>query len=64
MTVVDLQESLKEFPGTRLEWSATNGWVTAEQMRFAPPLEHLYAYLLASNFIVPIQIPTRLTAAA
>jgi hypothetical protein len=64
MTVVDFQESLKEFPGTRLEWSETNGWVSAEQMRLAPPLGHLYAYLLASNFIVPIQTPTGLAAAA
>ena len=64
MTVVDLRERLKEFPGTRLEWSETNGWVSAEQMRLPPPLGHLYAYLLASNFIVPIQSPTGLTAAA
>ncbi len=61
MTVVDLQEALKEFPGTRLEWSETNGWVSAEQMHFAPPLGHLYAYLLASHFIVPMQIPTAFT---
>ena len=64
MTVADFQESLKEFPGTRLEWSETNGLISAEQMRLAPPLGHLYAYLLASNFIVPIQTPTGLTAAA
>jgi hypothetical protein len=64
MTVVDLQETLKEFPETRLDWSETNGWVSAERMRLAPPLGHLYAYLLASNFIVPIQIPAHLGAAA
>jgi hypothetical protein len=64
MTAGDLQESLREFPSTRLEWSETNGWVSAEQLRLAPPLGHLYTYLLASNFIVPIQIPTSLTAAA
>jgi hypothetical protein len=51
MTVVDLHESL-------------NGWVSAEQVRLAPPLGHLYAYLLSSNFIVPIQIPAGVTAAA
>ena len=64
MTVVDLQESLKEFPSAHLEWSETNGWVSAEQMRLAPPLGHLYAYLLSSHFIVPIQIPTGSTAGA
>jgi hypothetical protein len=62
MTVVDLQESLKGFPRTRLEWSETNGWVSAEQIRLAPPLGHLYAYLLASNFIVPMRVPTAITA--
>jgi len=64
MTVVDLQESLKGFAASGLEWSETNGWVSAEQVRLAPPLGHLYAYLLASNFIVPIRIPTSFTAAA
>jgi hypothetical protein len=63
MTVVDLHESIKEFP-SRLEWSETNGWVSAEQVRLAPPLGHLYAYLLSSNFIAPIQIPAGVTAAA
>jgi hypothetical protein len=63
MTVVDLHESLKGFP-SRLEWSETNGWVSAEQMRLAPPLGHLYAYLLSSNFIVPIQTPAGVIAAA
>jgi hypothetical protein len=38
-----------------LEWSDTNGWVSAKQLRLAPPVGHLYAYLLASNFLVPIQ---------
>jgi hypothetical protein len=64
MTVVDFQEALKEFPGTRVEWSETNGWVSAEQMRLAPPQGHFYAYLLASHFIVPMQIPTAFTAEA
>jgi hypothetical protein len=64
MTVADLQESLKEFPGTGLEWSETNGWVSAKHMRLAPPLGYLYAYLLASKFIVPVQDPTGLASAA
>jgi hypothetical protein len=57
MTSVDLQEAIKGFSPNGLEWSETNGWVSAKQLRVAPPLGHLYAYLLASNFLVPMQIP-------
>ena len=64
MTVVDLQESIKNLSVAGLEWSETNGWVSAEQLRVPPPLGHLYAYLLASNFLVPMQIPTALAAGA
>jgi len=64
MTAVDLHESIKSFSATRLEWSETNGWVSAEHLRVAPPLGHLYAYLLASNFLVSMQIPAALTADA
>jgi hypothetical protein len=64
MTAVDLHESIKSLSAAGFEWSETNGWVFAEQLRVAPPLGHLYAYLLASNFLVPIQISTALTAGA
>jgi hypothetical protein len=64
MTAVDLQESIKSLSVAGLEWSETNGWVSAEQLRVPPPLGHLYAYLLASNFLVPMQIPTALAAGA
>ena len=63
-TSVDLHESIKSLTAAGFEWSETNGWVSAEQLRVAPPLGHLYAYLLASNFLVPIQISTALTAGA
>jgi hypothetical protein len=62
MTSADLQESIKSVSATGLEWSETNGWVSAEQLRVAPPLGHLYAYLLASTFLVPMQIPVPGTA--
>jgi hypothetical protein len=35
------------------QWEATDGWVSADQLRPPSPLGHLYAYLLASKFIVP-----------
>jgi hypothetical protein len=62
MTAVNLQEAIKEFSSTGLEWSETNGWVSAKQLRVAPPLGHLYGYLLASNFLVPMQIPVSVVA--
>ena len=57
MTAIDLQQAVKVLSAIDLEWSETNGWVSAEQLRFKPPLAHLYAYLLASNFLVPIRVP-------
>jgi hypothetical protein len=64
MTDSDLQEWLKSASATGWEWSETNGWVSASQLRHAPPLGHLFSYLLASNFIVPMQAPATLTAEA
>jgi hypothetical protein len=58
MTAADLQEWLKSASVSGWEWSETDGWVTAGQLRRAPPLGHLFAYLLASNFLVPMQLPT------
>jgi hypothetical protein len=57
MSSTELRERLKDFPNSGWEWSETNGMVSAEQLRHAPPLGHLFAYLLASNFLVPMQVP-------
>jgi hypothetical protein len=57
MTAADLQQAIKVFSAIDLEWSETDGCVSAEQLRFTPPLAHLYAYLLASNFLVPMRVP-------
>jgi hypothetical protein len=64
MATTDLQEWLKSASTTGWEWSETNGWVSATQLRHAPPLGHLFAYLLASNFLVPMQVPAALSADA
>ena len=63
MTSKDLQESIENLSATGWEWSETNGWVSAQQLSLAPPLGHLYAYVLASNFLVPMKIPAALRAA-
>jgi hypothetical protein len=57
MTAIDLEQAIKVFSAIDLEWNETKGWVSAEQLRFTSPLEHLYAYLLASSFLVPIRVP-------
>lgn len=62
MTVADLQEWIKSNSATGWEWSEANGRVSANQLRHVPPLGHLYGYLLASNFLVSIEILTGLTA--
>ena len=63
MTSTDLRETLKGIPSaSSWEWSETNGMVSATQLRHAPPLGHLFDYLLASNFLVPIQAPASLKA--
>jgi hypothetical protein len=64
MSSAELHERLKGFSVSGWEWSETNGMVSATQLRHGPPLGHLFAYLLASNFLVPMQIPATLKADA
>jgi hypothetical protein len=58
MTAVDLREWLKNASVEGWEWNETDGWVSASQLRRAPPLGHLFAYLLASNFLVAMRLPS------
>jgi hypothetical protein len=58
MTPSDLREAIKGFSPRDLKWDEKDGWVTADQLRVAPPVGHLYAYLLASNFLISIRPPT------
>jgi hypothetical protein len=62
MADTDLRERLRGVSASGWEWSETNGLVSANQLRHAPPLGHLFAYLLASNFLVPMQVPATLSA--
>jgi hypothetical protein len=57
MTATDLREWLKSASSTGWEWTETSGWVSASQLRHSPPFGHLFAYLLASNFLVPMRVP-------
>jgi hypothetical protein len=64
MAATELRERLKGVSAAGWEWSETNGLVSATQLRRTPPLGHLFAYLLASNFLVPMQVPAALKADA
>jgi len=64
MAATELRERLKGVSAGGWEWSETNGLVSASQLRRAPPLGHLFAYLLASNFLVPMQVLASLKADA
>jgi hypothetical protein len=64
MAAAELRERLKGVPAAGWEWSETNGMVSAAQLRRAPPLGHLFDYLLASNFLVSMQAPASLKADA
>jgi hypothetical protein len=57
MNSTDLQQSIQNIAAIGWQWTDTNGWVSARQLHPAPPLRHFYDYVLASNFLVPIQIP-------
>jgi hypothetical protein len=55
MITTDLKEVIERISATDWEWDETDGWVSARQLRLAAPRGHLYAYVLDSNFLVPIQ---------
>lgn len=63
MTSKDLREAIRDIDVTGWQWTETNGWISADQIQVAPPVGHLYSYLLASKFLVPMQIPATRTAA-
>lgn len=57
----DLEQSAQDISARGWQWTNTNGWVSARELHPPPPASHLYDYLLASNFLVPMQIPAALT---
>ncbi len=63
MTDGDLREWLNSVSMAGWEWNENNGWVSAAQLRRAPPLGHLFDYLLASSFLIPMPVPAEATPA-
>ncbi len=56
MTSKDLQQAVESISATDWQWTDTNGWVSARELHPPPPVSHLYDYVLASNFLVPLDI--------
>ncbi len=57
MRVSDLESSIPNVSTAGWHWNDTNGWITAHQLYPPPPLDHLYNYVVASNFLIPMPIP-------
>ena len=60
MNSKDLQQAVQSISAIHWQWTDTNGWVSARQLHPPLPLGHLYDYLLASNFLVPLETPEAL----
>jgi hypothetical protein len=57
MRTEDLRQAVESIAASGWQWSETNGWVSARQLRPPLPLSHLYDYVLASNFLIPLEVP-------
>jgi len=64
MSSRDLQQAIQSISATGWQWTDRNGWVSADLLRLASPVGHLFNYVLASNFLVPMPISAELTAGA
>jgi hypothetical protein len=62
MSSTDLQQALQSISSAGWHWTDTSGWVSAHQLEPPSPIDHLYNYVLASNFLIPMQIPADLKA--
>ena len=62
MSATDLEQSIQSICVTDWKWTETNGYVSADQLHPPPPLDHLYNYVLGSNFFVPMPIPAAVAA--
>jgi hypothetical protein len=53
----DLQQAVQNIEAMGWQWTDTNGWVTARELHPPPPLGHMYDYVLASDFLIPLEVP-------
>ncbi len=64
MSSRDLQQAVQGISATGWQWTDTDGLVSAHQLHPPSPLDHLYNFVLASNFLVPMDIPADVNAEA
>ncbi|MGA2535034.1 MAG: hypothetical protein ABSF53_03395 [Terracidiphilus sp.] len=57
MSSQDLQQAVQSISAIHWQWTDTNGWVSARELHPPSPLGHLYDYVLARGFLVPLEIP-------
>lgn len=50
-----IQVSLASVAAAGWQWEERNGMIAADALRPVPPLGHLYSYLIANKFIVPMR---------
>jgi hypothetical protein len=60
----DLQQAIDTIKAKGWRWDEVNGWVSARQLHPPSPLNHLYEYLLADNFLIPMEAPAAETVHA
>ncbi|HTV15325.1 MAG TPA: hypothetical protein VME68_11455 [Acidobacteriaceae bacterium] len=60
MRSASLRQAIEGVAASDWQWTDENGWVSALQLRPPSPLNHLYDYVLASNFLIPMEIPAPL----
>jgi hypothetical protein len=54
MSPLAVQQSLPTVSSTNWEWELSEGLISIDQLHASPPLGHLFAYVLASKFVVPL----------
>ena len=57
MNSKELQQALQSISAADWQWTDRDGWVSARELHPPRPLDHLYDYVLASKFLVPLEIP-------
>jgi hypothetical protein len=62
MSANDLEQAVPGVSAIGWRWTNTDGWVSARELHPEPPLGHLYDYVLASNFLVPMHNPITVAA--
>jgi len=61
MSSSELQQSIQSISAIDWRWTDAGGWVSADNLHPSGPLAHLYDYVLAKDFLVPMKVPAIMT---